>query len=100
MNVLIVEDERQLSHEIEIFLSKQGYHCDVGIQRQKRIGKIFVNSYDFILLDVGPPDTSGFQLLKRSQEGGKDAAFILITAAVPSTTRSPDLTLVPMIIEK
>ena len=51
-----------------------------GIQRQKRIGKIFVNSYDFILLDVGLPDTSGFQLLKEAKEGGKDAAFILITA--------------------
>jgi len=80
MNVLIVEDERQLSHEIEIFLSKQGYHCDVAFSGKSASEKIFVNSYDFILLDVGLPDTSGFQLLKEAKEGGKDAAFILITA--------------------
>ncbi|HRU62487.1 MAG TPA: response regulator transcription factor, partial [Bacteroidia bacterium] len=77
---LIVEDERQLSHEIEIFLSKQGYHCDVAFSGKSASEKIFVNSYDFILLDVGLPDTSGFQLLKEAKEGGKDAAFILITA--------------------
>lgn len=80
MNVLIVEDERQLSHEIEIFLSKQGYHCDVAFSGKSASEKIFVNSYDFILLDVGLPDTSGFQLLKEAKEAGKDAAFILITA--------------------
>ena len=80
MNVLIVEDERQLSHEIEIFLSKQGYHCDVAFSGKSASEKIFVNSYDFILLDVGLPDTSVFQLLKEAKEGGKDAAFILITA--------------------
>jgi DNA-binding response OmpR family regulator len=80
MNVLIVEDERQLSHEIEIFLSKQGYHCDVAFSGKSASEKIFVNSYDFILLDVGLPDTNGFQLLKEAKEAGKDAAFILITA--------------------
>lgn len=80
MNVLIVEDERQLSHEIEIFLTKQGYHCDVAFNGKSASEKIYVNSYDFILMDVGLPDYNGFQLLKESKELGKDAAFILITA--------------------
>lgn len=35
MNVLIIEDERSLSHEIEIYLTKQGFHCDVALQVQR-----------------------------------------------------------------
>ena len=50
MNVLIVEDERQLSHEIEIFLTKQGYHCDVAFTGKSASEKVFVNSYDFVLM--------------------------------------------------
>jgi DNA-binding response OmpR family regulator len=80
MNVLIVEDERQLSHEIEIFLTKQGYHCDVAFNGKSASEKIFINSYDFVLLDIGLPDISGLQLLKEAKEGGKDAAFIMLTA--------------------
>jgi len=80
MNVLIVEDERQLSHEIEIFLTKQGYHCDVAFNGKSASEKIFISSYDFVLLDIGLPDVSGLQLLKEAKEGGKDAAFIMLTA--------------------
>ncbi|MFM8432862.1 MAG: response regulator transcription factor [Bacteroidota bacterium] len=80
MNVLIVEDERQLSHEIEIFLTKQGFHCDVAFTGKSASEKLYVNSYDFILMDVGLPDANGFNLLKEIKESGKDAAVIVITA--------------------
>jgi len=80
MNVLIVEDERQLSHEIEIFLTKQGYHCDVAFNGKSASEKVFINSYDFVLMDIGLPDISGLQVLKEAKEGGKDAAFIMLTA--------------------
>ena len=80
MNVLIVEDERQLSHEIEIFLSKQGYQCDVAFNGKSASEKIFVNNYDFVLLDIGLPDYNGFTLWKEAKEGGKESAFIVLTA--------------------
>jgi DNA-binding response OmpR family regulator len=80
MNVLIVEDERQLSHEIETFLMQQGYHCDVAFTGKSASEKVFVNTYDFVLLDIGLPDYNGFQLLKEAKEAGKESAFIIITA--------------------
>jgi DNA-binding response OmpR family regulator len=33
MNTLIVEDEKSLSHEIEIFLTREGFNCDVALYR-------------------------------------------------------------------
>lgn len=80
MNVLIVEDEKGLSHEIEIFLTKQGYNCDVAFSGKSASEKIFVNAYDFILLDIGLPDYSGFDLLKEARQLNSDAAFIILTA--------------------
>lgn len=80
MNVLIVEDERQLSHEIEIFLTKQGYQCDVAFTGKSASEKIYVNSYDFVLLDIGLPDYNGFNLLKEAKQTAKDTAFIIVTA--------------------
>jgi len=80
MNVLIVEDERQLSHEIEIFLTKQGYQCDVAFSGKSASEKIYVNSYDFVLLDIGLPDYNGFSLLKEAKQTAKESAFIILTA--------------------
>src|ERR1043165_3123050 len=80
MNVLIVEDERQLSHEIEIFLTKLEYHCDVAFTGKSASEKIYVNTYDFVLLDIGLPDYNGFNLLKEAKQSGKESAFIILTA--------------------
>jgi DNA-binding response OmpR family regulator len=80
MNVLIVEDEKSLSHEIEIFLTGQGYNCDVAFNGRSASEKIFVNSYDFVLLDLGLPDYNGFDILKEAKEANRDSSFIILTA--------------------
>ncbi|HNR48040.1 MAG TPA: response regulator transcription factor [Bacteroidia bacterium] len=80
MNVLIIEDERSLSHEIEIYLTKQGFHCDVAFTGSKASEMVAVNSYDFVLLDIGLPDTNGFEILKEAKNNNVDSAFIVLTA--------------------
>ena len=80
MTVLIVEDEKSLSHEIEIFLTKESFHCDVAFSGAIASKKIFVNNYDFVLLDLGLPDVDGLQVLKEAKEKGSESAFIILTA--------------------
>lgn len=80
MNVLIVEDEKGLSNEMEIYLTKQGFNCDVAFNGKSASERIFINDYDFILLDIGLPDYNGFDLLKESRAAGCQAAFIILTA--------------------
>ena len=80
MNVLIVEDERSLSHEMEIYLTKQGLHCDVAFTGAQALEMMWVNSYDFVLLDIGLPDTNGFEILKEAKKNAIDSAFIVLTA--------------------
>ncbi len=93
MNVLIVEDERGLSKEIFSFLSKEGFVCDAAHSGKEASEKIFVNNYDFILLDLGLPDYEGLDLLKEAREANKDAAFVILTArgAVDDKMKGLDL---------
>ncbi|MFM1745233.1 MAG: hypothetical protein RLZZ630_1170 [Bacteroidota bacterium] len=80
MNVLIVEDERSLSHELEIYLTRQNYNCDVAFNGKSASDKMHVNSYDFVLLDLGLPDMDGLDLLKEAKKTGIESAFIVLTA--------------------
>ncbi len=80
MKVLIIEDEKGLAQEIESYLTVEGYHCEKAFNGNEASEKIYVNQYDFILLDLGLPDYEGLDLLKEAKEGGQEAAFIILTA--------------------
>ncbi len=80
MNVLVVEDEKSLAKEVHDFLKKEGYVCELSYSGKEASEKIFVNPYDFILLDLGLPDYEGLQLLKEAKEAGQEAAIIILTA--------------------
>jgi DNA-binding response OmpR family regulator len=80
MHVLIVEDEISLAKEMDSFLSQSGYRCDLCPTGKEASEKLFVNQYDFILLDLGLPDYDGLDLLKEAKETNTDAAFIILTA--------------------
>ena len=80
MNVLIIEDEKDLAEELNQFLVEQGFQCDVVYRGNDATEKIYVNEYDFILLDLGLPDYEGLDLLDEAKKENKDASVIIITA--------------------
>ncbi len=80
MNVLIVEDEKGLAREVETFLKKLFYTCDIAFAGRDASEKIAVNLYDFILIDLGLPDYEGLDLLQEAKVHNKEAACIILTA--------------------
>ncbi|MBO3269537.1 response regulator transcription factor [Hymenobacter sp. NBH84] len=81
MYVLIVEDEKSLHQEVRQFLTQSQYICDSARTYAEASEKIFVNSYDFVLLDLGLPDGDGLDLLREAKENeNQEAAFIILTA--------------------
>ncbi|MCC8427298.1 response regulator transcription factor [Mucilaginibacter sp. UR6-11] len=80
MNVLIIEDEEALAHEMEIFLTNHNYITDVCYNGRSASEKIATSLYDFILIDLGLPDYDGLDLLKESKKDNPDAACIILTA--------------------
>jgi DNA-binding response OmpR family regulator len=80
MNVLIIEDEKGLADELEIFLTNYNYICEVCFTGAAASEKIGVNLYDFILIDLGLPDCDGLELLKEAKKTNPEAVCIILTA--------------------
>ncbi|WP_316814729.1 response regulator transcription factor [Pedobacter nyackensis] len=80
MKVLIVEDEKTLAYEMVDFLKKAFYICDLAHNIKDGVDKMEMNSYDFILLDLGLPDGDGLTLLPKAKKHNPDAAYIILTA--------------------
>jgi len=80
MNVLIIEDEKALAAELEIFLTNYNYICEVCFDGASGSEKIGVNLYDFILIDLGLPDYDGLDLLKEAKKNNPEAICMILTA--------------------
>ncbi len=80
MNVLVIEDEKGLADELEIFLTNYNYICEVCYNGASASEKIAVNLYDFILIDLGLPDYDGIDLLKEAKRSNPEAICIILTA--------------------
>ncbi|MFT3827669.1 MAG: response regulator transcription factor [Chitinophagaceae bacterium] len=80
MKVLIIEDERDMAGEIETFLAKAGYLCDLAFTARQARQFMEDGPYDFILLDLGLPDQDGLQVLHEAKKICADASYIILTA--------------------
>lgn len=80
MKVLLIEDEKTLAYEIEAFLKKAFYICDLAHNAAKGLEMLGVNPYDFVLLDLGLPDLDGLKVLQEAKKLNPDAAYIILTA--------------------
>lgn len=80
MKVLLIEDEKTLAYEVEAFLKKAFYICDLAHTAAKGLEFLGVNPYDFVLLDLGLPDLDGLKVLQEAKKLNPDAAYIILTA--------------------
>lgn len=80
MNLLIVEDNKELAIELKDFLSSSGYICKISHTCEDALDEAHSNSYDIMLLDIGLPDGSGFEILKSIRKTQTKMAVIVVTA--------------------
>ncbi|MCW2118740.1 response regulator transcription factor [Flavobacterium sp. 7A] len=80
MNILLVEDTRELAVEINEYLTQNGYLCKAVSTCRDALEEAQVNDYDAILLDLGLPDGSGFDVLTTIRKAKLKMAVIVITA--------------------
>lgn len=80
MNILVVEDHEELASEVIDYLSKNGYVCKWANSCEDALEEVSVNSFDVLLLDLGLPDGSGFEVLKSVRKQQSNMAVIILTA--------------------
>ena len=65
--VLIVEDEKPLSHAMELKLKSVGFATTVATNGQEALDMLKHQEFDVMLLDLMMPNVDGFQVLQQIQ---------------------------------
>lgn len=63
--VLVVEDEKPLSHALELKLQHEGFTVTVASNGREALELIGNQHFDVVLLDLIMPDIDGFQVLEK-----------------------------------
>jgi len=82
--VLIVEDEKPLSHALELKLSHEGIEAVVANNGEECVEQLQKQSFDVVLLDMMMPVMDGFQVLEYIKQlpGQKPTVFALSNLSV------------------
>ena len=80
MKVLIVEDNRELSRNIQDFLHPEGYVCETSYSVVEAMEKLEKFQYDFVLLDIMLPDGNGLHLLDHIRLQKISCSILIISA--------------------
>src|SRR5579864_294515 len=80
--VLLIEDDPKMPEVLAALLSEDGIGLSTATNANAALGLIHREPFDLILLDLGLPDTDGFELLKQLRElpETRTAPVIVLTA--------------------
>ena len=79
MRVLLIEDDSSMARGIELMLSAEGlnvYTTDLG-EEGIDLGKLY--DYDIIILDLGLPDMSGYDVLKKLRTAKVSTPILILS---------------------
>jgi len=79
-NILIVEDEARISSFVEKGLRSAGYACSVSADGAEALALAQTGQFDLILLDIGLPTLSGYEILRRLRADDQTTPVIMLTA--------------------
>lgn len=77
--ILIVEDEKPLSHALKLKLSHEGYDVTVAGDGEEGVKLAMAEKFDLILIDIIMPKMDGFAALSALKEKGSVPAVIVLS---------------------
>ncbi|OGK62072.1 DNA-binding response regulator [Candidatus Roizmanbacteria bacterium RIFOXYB2_FULL_38_10] len=80
MRILLVEDEKRLSHYIKKGLVEEGFAVDQAYDGEEGLYFAKEETYDIIILDVMLPKLSGVEVCKRFRGFKKTTPILMLTA--------------------
>ncbi len=80
MKVLIVEDNRELAENIQDFLVREGYVCEVCSSEEDARKRLESYQYDSVILDIMLPDGNGLRLLQHLKAQKIQSGVLIISA--------------------
>jgi len=78
--VLIVDDEKNMRHMLQVMLNKAGYAAETAADGVEGLDLMEKKNFDFILCDLRMPNMDGMTFLKNSREKHPEKTFIMMSA--------------------
>ena len=92
MNILVVDDEREIADVVELYLKNDQYNVLKFYTGQDALNCINSTKIDLAILDIMLPDIDGFQILKQIREKYK-FPVIMLTAKTEYMDKITGLTI-------
>lgn len=80
MRLLVVEDNRRLSHVLKLSLADAGYAVDSALDGQAALDLAAVTPYDAIVLDIMLPALDGLAVCRMLRERHINTPILMLTA--------------------
>ena len=87
MNILVVEDERNLADAICHILNDAGYHAEACYDGRSGLTSAESGLYDAVVLDVMLPKMDGFEVVHELRRKGNSVPVLLLTARTSLTDK-------------
>jgi len=84
--ILVVDDERSVVDLLSEDLAEEGYSCATAPTGEKALERLFMDSFDAMLLDLKLPGKSGMDVLKEAKSSYPETTVIVVTAAGDAQT--------------
>ena len=87
MNILVVEDEKNLNDAMCHILNEDGYHTKAAYDGKTGYELARTDEYDVIILDVMLPAMDGFEVVDQLRRDGNATPVIIVTAKTSTTDK-------------
>src|SRR4029078_4773957 len=81
MRILLIEDDGPSSHSIELMLKSDGFNVFATSTGEEGIDLGRLYHYDIILLDLGLPDVSGHEVLRRLRISKVNTPILILSGS-------------------
>lgn len=93
MNVLVIDDERQLVKAIVAILNQNKFNVDFAFDGEDGLDKALSNIYDVIVLDIMLPKINGFEVLKEIRNNRISTPVLMLSAKSETSDKVQGLNL-------
>ena len=88
MNLLIVEDNKEMRDSLRESFEGQGFVVDCAIDGQAGLYKAMINNYDLVILDMGLPYKDGRDVCIEIRNLGKSMPIIMLSVKSEAGTKA------------
>ena len=83
--ILIIEDNRDLAHLLEIHLGDLSYEVDLAFDGREGLAKAESRDYDLVILDLMLPGLDGLEICRRLRNGPVYTPILMLTSKSSET---------------